>query len=49
MNPNLKFLLELGYFGYCVTAPGNEYDCVSRYFSPELSIPEDPLTKWLVL
>ena len=37
-------LLELGYFGYCVTAPGSEYDCVSRYFSPELSIPEDPVT-----
>lgn len=44
MNPNPKSLLELGYFGYCVTAPGSEYDCVSRYFSPELSIPEDPVT-----
>ena len=44
MNPDPQALLKLGYFGYCVTAPGSKYDCVSRYFSPELSIPEDPVT-----
>lgn len=44
MNPDPKALLKLGYFGYCVTAPGSDYDCVSRYFSPELSIAEDPVT-----
>lgn len=32
--------------GLCigVTAKGAEYDCVSRVFAPELSIPEDPVT-----
>lgn len=44
MNPDPKSLLKLGYFGYCITAPGSDYDCVSRYFSPELSIAEDPVT-----
>lgn len=44
MNPDEKKLSELGYFGYCVTAPGRDYDCVSRYFAPELAIMEDPVT-----
>lgn len=44
MAPDSKELLKLGYMGYCVTAPSKEYDCTSRYFSPELSIGEDPVT-----
>jgi len=44
MNPNAKELLDMGYFGYGVTAPGKENDCVSRYFAPELAILEDPVT-----
>ncbi|CAF4031223.1 unnamed protein product, partial [Rotaria magnacalcarata] len=31
-------------FGVIVTAPGDEVDFVSRYFSPGASIPEDPVT-----
>ena len=32
--------------GYCVgvTAPGDGYDCVSRFFAPKLKVPEDPVT-----
>ena len=31
-------------FGVIVTAPGNEVDFVSRYFTPNTTIPEDPVT-----
>ncbi|CAF3500883.1 unnamed protein product [Rotaria socialis] len=31
-------------FGVIVTAPGDDVDFVSRYFSPGASIPEDPVT-----
>ena len=27
-----------------VTAPGDGYDCVSRFFAPKLNVPEDPAT-----
>jgi len=30
--------------GVAVTAPGDDCDCVSRYFAPHLGIPEDPVT-----
>jgi len=30
--------------GIAVTAPGEDCDCVSRYFAPHLGIPEDPVT-----
>ena len=28
----------------CVTAPGDEYDFVSRFFCPGEGVPEDPVT-----
>ncbi|UCB42614.1 MAG: PhzF family phenazine biosynthesis protein [Dehalococcoidales bacterium] len=31
-------------FGTIVTAPGNQCDFVSRYFAPNVGIPEDPVT-----
>lgn len=30
--------------GVAVTAPGTSYDCVSRFFAPNLAIDEDPVT-----
>ena len=30
--------------GFIVTAEGNEFDFVSRFFAPELGVPEDPVT-----
>lgn len=30
--------------GVAVTAPGDRYDCVSRFFAPNIAIDEDPVT-----
>ncbi len=44
--PDFGALLALGYYGFIVTAPGEEGDCdlVSRYFVPAYGIDEDPVT-----
>ena len=44
MRPNLSLLEAAAPYGFAITAPGSEYDCVSRYFSPSAGIPEDPVT-----
>ncbi len=44
LNPNIEKLKELDGLGIMVTAKGVDYDCISRYFAPELSIPEDLVT-----
>ena len=44
MKPDIDKVKQLDGMGVGVTAPGKEYDCVSRFFVPELSIPEDPVT-----
>ena len=36
--------INLGRGGVIVTAPGNTYDFVSRYFTPQATILEDPVT-----
>ena len=36
--------INLGHGGVIVTAPGNEVDFVSRFFTPQASILEDPVT-----
>jgi len=36
--------INLGCGGVIVTAPGNTYDFVSRYFTPQATILEDPVT-----
>jgi len=42
IEPVLK---ELGFWGLIATAPGDAgYDCVSRFFAPAKSVPEDPVT-----
>jgi len=43
MNPDQKLLAGLPGRIQNVTAPGSDYDCVSRSFCPKLSIPEDPV------
>lgn len=30
--------------GVAITAPGDRYDCVSRFFAPNIAIDEDPVT-----
>ena len=43
MTPDQSLLLKLDGRGQNITAPGTEYDCVSRSFFPKLAIPEDPV------
>ena len=44
LTPNFEAIKRLGSVGVTVTAPGNDYDCVSRFFAPKLKINEDPVT-----
>lgn len=44
MKPNLKLMKELPGLCIGVTAPGKDYDCVSRVFAPRLDVAEDPVT-----
>lgn len=42
--PNFSKLLEIPAIGFIVTAKGDSADFVSRFFAPEVGIPEDPVT-----
>lgn len=44
LSPNFDLLKELDGLCVAVTAKSEKYDCISRVFAPELSIPEDPVT-----
>ena len=44
LHPNQEKMAALEGLLVAVTAPGKEYDCVSRMFAPKLSVPEDPVT-----
>lgn len=44
LNPNHHLLRQLPVRGIIVTARGNEYDFVSRFFAPGSGIDEDPVT-----
>jgi PhzF family phenazine biosynthesis protein len=46
MTPNLSLLnqINLDPGGICVTAPGQDVDFVSRFFTPQASVFEDPVT-----
>lgn len=44
ITPNFSKLLEIGAHGYIVTAKGDSADFVSRFFAPEVGVPEDPVT-----
>ena len=43
-QPNFVLLSRLNLRGVAITAPGNEYDFVSRFFAPNYGINEDPVT-----
>lgn len=43
-QPDLNTLAQLGQVGVVITAAGETYDFVSRYFAPGAGIPEDPVT-----
>ncbi len=42
--PDMGLLAGLPLRGVCVTAQGESYDFVSRFFAPALGVPEDPVT-----
>jgi PhzF family phenazine biosynthesis protein len=44
LTPDFKILAQLDAQGVVATAPGNDCDFVSRYFAPQVGIPEDPVT-----
>ena len=44
LKPDFEKMMGLEGSGVAVTAPGADYDCVSRYFGPKLKINEDPVT-----
>lgn len=44
MKPDFKKLARIEARGVIVTAPGTDVDFVSRFFAPQVSIDEDPVT-----
>ena len=44
LAPDMRMLAALPARGTIVTAPGNKVDFVSRFFAPQINIPEDPVT-----
>ncbi len=44
LQPDFEAMSMLDGSGVGVTAPGIEYDCVSRFFAPKLKVNEDPVT-----
>ncbi len=44
LNPDFDVLAELESFGVIVSAPGEDCDFVSRFFTPKAGVPEDPVT-----
>ncbi len=43
LDPDIPTLSKIDH-PVIVTAPGEEFDCVSRFFAPTMGIPEDPAT-----
>ena len=44
LAPNMSALAKLHPHGVIATAPGTDFDFVSRYFAPSWGVPEDPAT-----
>ena len=44
LEPDFEILAQLNAQAVVATAPGNNYDFVSRCFGPRVGIPEDPVT-----
>lgn len=44
MKPNIDLVAELPGMAACPTAPGADFDCVSRFFAPDMGVYEDPVT-----
>ena len=45
LQPNIELLSQIkDFLGIIVTAPDEKYDFVSRFFAPNVGVPEDPVT-----
>ena len=44
MRPDIALVAGLPGMAACPTAPGIDFDCVSRFFAPDMGIEEDPVT-----
>ena len=44
LQPRMTALEQLDRLGIIVTAPGEKWDFVSRFFAPRAGVPEDPVT-----
>lgn len=44
LEPDMNLLMKIERADIIVTAPGEDCDFVSRFFAPQLGIPEDPVT-----
>lgn len=44
LTPDMRLVELIPARGIIVTAPGNNVDFVSRFFAPQVNIPEDPVT-----
>jgi PhzF family phenazine biosynthesis protein len=44
IKPDFNSLLKIDTHAVIVTAPGDKSDFVSRFFAPEVGVPEDPVT-----
>lgn len=44
MNPDLSLIIKAGKRGVIISAKGDEVDFVSRFFAPQIGVPEDPVT-----
>jgi len=44
LAPDIRALAAIDRRGIIVTAPGDDYDFVSRFFAPAIGIDEDPVT-----
>lgn len=44
MQPDFEKMKQLPGSGVSISAPGKDYDCVSRFFAPKLKVNEDPVT-----
>ncbi len=44
LKPDLLILKKMEVRGVIITARGNDFDFVSRFFAPKVGVPEDPVT-----
>lgn len=44
MKPDFNLIIKAGKRGVIISAKGNDVDFVSRFFAPQIGVPEDPVT-----